>query len=174
MSSPPFLIPPNAPFTPEQRAWLSGFFAGFAAPDDSSITPLSPEANAAVMAGADSDDGEAPWHDQTLALELRMQLAQGRPLRRRLMAAMAQQDCGQCGYICETYADALAAKKEARLNLCAPGGKDTARMLKALAAELDQPSPAPTTVAPIGPASLRRPAARATIRRARLSLLAVG
>jgi sulfite reductase (NADPH) flavoprotein alpha-component len=151
LSSPPFLIPPNAPFTPEQRAWLSGFFAGFAAPDDSSITPLSPEANAAVMAGADSDDGAAPWHDQTLALESRMQLAQGRPLRRRLMAAMAQQDCGQCGYICETYADALATKKEARLNLCAPGGKDTARMLKALAAELDQPSPAPTTVAQIEP-----------------------
>lgn len=142
ISSPPFLIPPNAPFTPEQRAWLSGFFAGFAAPDDSSITPLSPEANAAVMAGADSDDGEAPWHDQTLALESRMQFAQGRPLRRRLMAAMAQQDCGQCGYICETYADALATKKEARLNLCAPGGKDTARMLKALAEELDSPTPA--------------------------------
>ncbi|KAF0132406.1 MAG: NAD(P)H-dependent nitrite reductase flavoprotein subunit [Methylocystaceae bacterium] len=150
-SSPPFLIPPNAPFTPEQRAWLSGFFAGFAAPDDSSITPLSPEANAAVMAGADSDDGAAPWHDQTLALESRMQLAQGRPLRRRLMAAMAQQDCGQCGYICETYADALATKKEARLNLCAPGGKDTARMLKALAAELDQPSLAPSIVAPVEP-----------------------
>jgi sulfite reductase (NADPH) flavoprotein alpha-component len=151
LSSPPFLIPPNAPFTPEQRAWLSGFFAGFAAPDDSSVTPLSPEANAAVMAGADNDDGEAPWHDQALALESRMLLAQGRPLRRRLMAAMAQQDCGQCGYSCETYADALAAKKEARLNLCAPGGKDTARMLKALAVELDQPSPAPTTVAQIEP-----------------------
>ncbi|MBG0794703.1 sulfite reductase subunit alpha [Methylocystis sp. H62] len=150
-SSPPFFIPPNAPFTQEQRAWLSGFFAGFAAPDDSSITPLSPEANAAVMAGADSDDGAAPWHDQTLALESRMQLAQGRPLRRRLMAAMAQQDCGQCGYICETYADALAARKEVRLNLCAPGGKDTARMVKALAAELDQPSPAPPIVAEVEP-----------------------
>ena len=109
------------------------------------------------MAGADNDDGEAPWHDQTLALESRMQLAQGRPLRRRLMAAMAQQDCGQCGYICETYADALAAKKEARLNLCAPGGKDAARMLKALAAELDQPSPAPAIVAPIGPAVASAP-----------------
>ena len=156
-SSPPFLIPPNAPFTPEQRAWLSGFFAGFAAPDDSSITPLSPEANAAVMAGADSHDGEAPWHDQTLAIESRMQLAQGRPLRRRLMAAMAQQDCGQCGYICETYADALAAKKEARLNLCAPGGKDTARMVKALAAELDQPSPAPAIVAQVEPTIVATP-----------------
>jgi sulfite reductase (NADPH) flavoprotein alpha-component len=153
MSSPTFLIPPDAPFTPEQRAWLSGFFAGFAAPEDSSVTPLSPEANAAVMAGpfVGGDDGEAPWHDQTLALETRMQLAQGRPLPHRMMAAMAQQDCGQCGYICETYADALAAKTEARLNLCAPGGKATARMLKTLAAELDQASSAPIIAAQIEP-----------------------
>jgi sulfite reductase (NADPH) flavoprotein alpha-component len=152
-SSPPFLIPPNAPFTPEQRAWLSGFFAGFAAPDDGAITPLSPEANAAVLAGppGEGDDGEAPWHDQTLALDARMQLAQSRPLRRRMMAAMAQQDCGQCGYNCETYADALAARKEERLNLCAPGGKDTARMLKSLAAELDQAPPAPANIARVEP-----------------------
>jgi len=152
-SSPPFLIPPNAPFTPEQRAWLSGFFAGFAAPDDGAVTPLSPEANAAVLAGAtgSGDDGESPWHDQTLALDARMQLAQGLPLRRRMMAAMAQQDCGQCGYNCETYADALAARKEERLNLCAPGGKDTARMLKSLAAELDQAPPAPANIARVEP-----------------------
>lgn len=152
-SSPPFLIPPNAPFTPEQRAWLSGFFAGFAAPDDGAVTPLSPEANAAVLAGppGEGDDGEAPWHDQTLALDARMQLAQGRPLRRRMMAAMAQQDCGQCGYNCETYADALAARKEERLNLCAPGGKDTARLLKSLAAELDQAPPAPAIIARVEP-----------------------
>lgn len=153
MTSPPYLIPPSAPFTPEQRAWLSGFFAGFAAPDDGAVTPLSPEANAAVLAGAsaDADDGEAPWHDQTLALDARMLLAQGRPLRRRMMAAMAQQDCGQCGYNCETYADALAGKKETRLNLCAPGGKYTARTLKTLAAELDQ-APAAPALAPAAPA----------------------
>jgi len=37
-----------------------------------------------------------------------MKLADGRPLRRRMMGAMAQQDCGQCGYNCQDYADALA------------------------------------------------------------------
>ena len=150
LPTPPDLIPPSAPFTPEQRAWLSGFFAGFAAPEDGAVTPLSPEANAAVMAGglADADDDEAPWHDQTLALDARMEMAKGRPLRRRLMAAMAQQDCGQCGYNCADYADALAARKEARLNLCAPGGKDTARMLKTLAVELDQAPPTPQKNSP--------------------------
>jgi sulfite reductase (NADPH) flavoprotein alpha-component len=68
----------------------------------------------------------------------RMKLAEGRPLRRRMMAAMAQQDCGQCGYNCHDYSDAIAAKSEARLNLCVPGGKETARMLKSLYEELDK------------------------------------
>ena len=67
-----------------------------------------------------------------------MKLAEGRPLRRRMMAAMAQQDCGQCGYNCNDYSDAIASKSEARLNLCVPGGKETARMLKSLYEELDK------------------------------------
>jgi len=50
---------------------------------------------------------------------------------------MAQQDCGQCGYNCKDYADRLFDKSETRLNLCVPGGKDTARMLKQLYAELE-------------------------------------
>jgi sulfite reductase (NADPH) flavoprotein alpha-component len=147
MPTPPMhdLIPESAPFSPEQRAWLSGFFAGFASPDGAAVAPLSPDANAAIL--AETDDDEAPWHDQTLPTQERMALAQGRPLRRRMMAAMAQQDCGQCGYNCESYADALAATKETRLNLCAPGGKETARLLKSLAEELEQsPSPARAAV----------------------------
>jgi len=148
--TPPFdFIPASAPFTPEQRTWLNGFFAGFAAPESAGVTPLSPQANAAVLGDASigADDGEAPWKDPALTLDARMELALGRPLRRRMMAAMAQQDCGQCGYNCELYADAVASRKEARLNLCAPGGKDTARKLKALAEELDAPSIATTETA---------------------------
>lgn len=137
------LIPESAPFSPEQRSWLNGFFSGLVLPETGGVTPLSPQENAAVLGGDPADDGEAPWHDQTLALDARMALAAGRPLRRRMMAAMAQQDCGQCGYTCETYADALAEGRDARLNLCAPGGKDTARMLKTLAAE-SKGAPAPT------------------------------
>ena len=146
---PPALLPESAPFTPEQRAWLNGFFAGLISLEVSAVTPLSPAESAALMPGAsagpqdpaqdavnDGDDGEAPWHDQTLPLAERMKLAEGRPLRRRLMAAMAQQDCGQCGYNCQDYSDAVARKTEERLNLCVPGGKETARMLKTLHAEL--------------------------------------
>jgi sulfite reductase (NADPH) flavoprotein alpha-component len=150
----PELIPESAPFTLEQRTWLNGFFAGLLSLDGAGIKPLSAAESAALMPSlpgmtapsGDADDGEAPWHDQTLPLAERMKLAEGRPLRRRMMAAMAQQDCGQCGYNCQDYSEALFSKKEARLNLCVPGGKETARMLKTLHQELDgSPSPAPTT-----------------------------
>jgi sulfite reductase (NADPH) flavoprotein alpha-component len=63
-----------------------------------------------------------------------------------MMAAMGQQDCGQCGYNCEDYADAIFLKSEERLNLCVPGGKETARMLKTLYAEFGA-IPAATAVA---------------------------
>jgi sulfite reductase (NADPH) flavoprotein alpha-component len=137
------MIPENAPFSAEQRAWLNGFFAGLLSTDSQGGTALpAPEsaALAATLAPAAAapgleDDG-APWHDQTLPLGERMKLADGRPLRRRMMAAMGQQDCGQCGYNCEDYANAIAAQAEDRLNLCVPGAKETARMLKTLVEEM--------------------------------------
>ncbi len=67
------------------------------------------------------------------------------------MAAMAQQDCGQCGYNCNDYSDAIASKSEARLNLCVPGGKETARMLKSLHEELDK-APAAASSSAVTPA----------------------
>jgi sulfite reductase (NADPH) flavoprotein alpha-component len=132
------LIPESAPFSPEQRAWLNGFFAGLLSLD-AGASPAPP--GAVSLPGqqgalADGDDGEAPWHDPAMALDERMKLAEGRPLRRRMMAAMAQQDCGQCGYNCEDYSNAIAEQAEPRLNLCVPGGKATARMLKSLVEEM--------------------------------------
>ena len=144
----PTLLPDSAPFTAEQRTWLNGFFAGLLSLDGG-VTPLSSEQTAALMAevmGApaargpldDGDDGQTPWHDQGLPLGERMKLAENRPLRRRMMAAMGQQDCGQCGYNCEDYSNAIFLKKEERLNLCVPGGKETARMLKSLYTEFGE------------------------------------
>ena len=143
----PSLIPESAPFTPEQRTWLNGLFAGMISLDEN-VTALSNEQAAKLLPDvldrgtpAEADDG-APWHDPAMPLPDRMKLADGKPLSRRMMAAMAQQDCSQCGYNCNDYADALFTKKETRLNLCVPGGKDTARMLKNLYAELGQAAPA--------------------------------
>ena len=146
-SSVPSLIPESAPFTPEQRTWLNGLFAGMISLDEN-VTALSNEQAAKLLPDvldrgtpAEADDG-APWHDPAMPLPDRMKLADGKPLSRRMMAAMAQQDCSQCGYNCNDYADALFTKKETRLNLCVPGGKDTARMLKTLYGELGVPQPA--------------------------------
>ena len=152
----PSLIPESAPFSAEQRVWLNGLFAGLLALEPG-VTPLSPEQAAALLPGgldfgatalrgqdSQEQDDDAPWHDPAMALTERMKLAEGRPLRRRLMAAMGQQDCGQCGYNCQDYSDALFSQKEERLNLCVPGGKDTARMLKVLHQELGNP-PVPAT-----------------------------
>ncbi len=133
----PSLIPESAPFSPEQRTWLNGLFAGMISLEES-VTPLSNEQAAKLMPGlldggapAEADDG-APWHDPAMPLPDRMKLADGKPLPRRMMAAMAQQDCSQCGYNCNDYANALFTKSEKRLNLCVPGGKETSRMLKQL------------------------------------------
>jgi sulfite reductase (NADPH) flavoprotein alpha-component len=149
------LLPESAPFTPEQRAWLDGFFIATLGLADVGVTALGPQDSAALMAdvvAADEDDG-APWHDQTLPLAERLKLAEGRPLRRRMMAAMGQQDCGQCGYNCQDYADALAAGRETKLNLCVPGGKDTQRTLKALSGELldDKATPSLVPATPAEP-----------------------
>ncbi len=149
------IVPDNAPFSDGQRAWLNGFLAGLLQLDGS--VALTPGESAAIVGGvaapADDDDDDAPWHDPALPIAERMKLAEGRPLRRRMMAAMAQQDCGQCGYNCRDYADALAARTEERTNLCAPGGRDTARMVKALYAELDAAKAAAPATTPAAPAN---------------------
>jgi sulfite reductase (NADPH) flavoprotein alpha-component len=158
------LLPETAPFTPEQRAWLDGFFVAALDLGHSGITALPAQDGAALMAGAaaaaaDEDDG-APWHDQTMAIDDRLKLAAGRPLRRRMMAAMGQQDCGQCGYNCQDYADAIFSQKEAKLNLCVPGGKETLRTLKTLYGEMGTAA-APALVpaaAPSQPAVVAEPA----------------
>jgi sulfite reductase (NADPH) flavoprotein alpha-component len=129
------ILPANAPFTPEQHDWLNGLFAGLLEGDVAALSKQDAEAlmpDLAFSKTAETDDGAAPWHDPAMPLVERMKLADGRPLQRRLMAAMGQQDCGQCGYNCAEYADAIFGKSEERLNLCVPGGKETARMLKTL------------------------------------------
>lgn len=131
------LIPENAPFSTEQRSWLNGFFAGLLSLDHvPGVSAVAGMPDVAAKALGGDDDG-APWHDPAMAIAERMTLAESRPVRRKLFAAMAQQDCGQCGYLCESYADKLASGEEARANLCVPGGKETSRMLKSLLVAVD-------------------------------------
>jgi len=172
------VIPETAPFSNDQRAWLNGFFAGLLSLDSAAAEAVGlPPAAAQALAGngeGAGDDGADPWHDPAMPIDERMELTEGRPVNRKLYAAMAQQDCGQCGYLCESYAEKLASGEEARANLCVPGGKETTRMLKKLLAERDvnaaPPPAAPadaneTAAAPVPGYARERPVA-ATFRSA--------
>ncbi len=130
------LVPATAPFSPEQRVWLNGFFAGLLSVEaETAAANLKGATPADVADAPQSQDDAAPWHDPALPIDERTKLAEGKPLPRKLFAAMAQQDCGQCGYLCETYSKAIADGAETKLNLCVPGGKETSRMLKRLLEE---------------------------------------
>ena len=111
------ILPESAPFNAAQRAWLNGFFAGLlglgaesngnansngsgysngngyshANGAGAAATALAPSAESVAVAEAEED---FPWHDPALPMEERLQLAEGRPIERKLMAAMAQLDCG--------------------------------------------------------------------------------
>src|SRR5262249_26776601 len=81
-----------------------------------------------------------PWHDPALPIDDRLKLADSRPVADRLMAAMAQLDCGACGYDCRKYSQAIADGSETRLTLCSPGGSETAKALKRLLKEQPHPT----------------------------------
>jgi sulfite reductase (NADPH) flavoprotein alpha-component len=125
----PQIIAADAPFTDAQRAWLNRLFA------EALLKSMPPPAAPSGPVVPQEDDS-TPWKDPGMLIEDRMVLAAERPLRWKLMAAMAQQDCGQCGYNCTDYSKAIFEQAEPRLNLCQPGGKATARMLKQLVEEM--------------------------------------
>jgi sulfite reductase (NADPH) flavoprotein alpha-component len=139
------VLPHSAPFSPAQRAWLNGFFAGLLGldgaaggnghgPGDGLAAIASVTAMAAPAPVAEVQE-DFPWHDSTLGLDERLALAEGRSYPRQLMAAMAQLDCGACGYLCQTYSEAIARGEEKDLKKCTPGGKETARRLKELVSQ---------------------------------------
>jgi sulfite reductase (NADPH) flavoprotein alpha-component len=144
LTAPPVpVIPDSAPFTSVQRAWLNGFLAGLYGGAD---------AGQVSVGAAPAEAEDFPWHDPSLELGERLDLAAGKPMKRRLMAAMAQLDCGQCGYLCQTYAEALAEGRETSLALCVPGAKATTKALKALVAEAPVAAvPAPAAATPARP-----------------------
>ena len=156
-------IPDNAPFSAPQRAWLNGLIAAFWS-EEPSESPLAADAGLAALApppaAAVSAAEDFPWHDPTLGIGERQALAAGRPLPLQLMAAMAQLDCGQCGYLCRTYAEAIAGGVETSLSRCVPGGKETSRVLKELM--VGGAAAAPTTVAASAATPAAAPASWAT------------
>jgi len=77
------------------------------------------------------------FHKDTLTLPERMQMAEemGGGIETKLFAAMAQTDCGACGWDCEGYAHAIATAETKDISLCTPGETETLDMLKKLMEE---------------------------------------
>jgi NADH-quinone oxidoreductase subunit B len=82
-----------------------------------------------------------PFHREDLTLPERMTMAQemGNGWQLRMFAAMAQTDCGACGWDCEGYANALATGETDDISLCVPGESETLDMLKLLMEEAGKP-----------------------------------
>jgi sulfite reductase (NADPH) flavoprotein alpha-component len=57
----------------------------------------------------------------------------------KLFAAMAQTDCGACGWDCEGYANAIATGETDDISLCVPGESETLDVLKQLMEEAGKP-----------------------------------
>lgn len=153
------IVPDSAPFSAEQRAWLNGFLAGILRTIDgqspagpsatlvaaaSALLPVptvsEADANATVPAPALPNIDDHPWHDPSLSVSERMSLAEKRPLPQRMMAALAQLDCGTCGYVCKSYAEAIVSGSEKNMTLCSPGGSETAKLLRQLSKERQNPA----------------------------------
>jgi NADH-quinone oxidoreductase subunit B len=96
------------------------------------------EAAAPEVIPADGTDGASPaaaFHNENLTLPERMELAKEGDLKTKLFAAMAQTDCGACGWDCEGYGEALATGETKDITLCVPGETETLDMLKILMTE---------------------------------------
>ncbi|HEU4581899.1 MAG TPA: (Fe-S)-binding protein [Polyangiaceae bacterium] len=130
------LVPENAPFDEEQRAWLNGFLAGVlglnANEARTSSAPASPGGAAAALRSRVEQPAVAP-DSGTVVPDT---------LERRLLTVLAQLDCGKCGYSCQGYAQALASGSESDTSLCAPGAANTREALNALLSEAGLSSPA--------------------------------
>jgi NADH-quinone oxidoreductase subunit B len=83
----------------------------------------------------------APFHRDDLTLPERMAMAKemGNGWETRMFAAMAQTDCGACGWDCEGYAHAIATGETDDISLCVPGESETLDMLELLMKEAGKP-----------------------------------
>jgi NADH-quinone oxidoreductase subunit B len=98
--------------------------------DEAVAAPQSTEAGTAEAAVA-APTGPA-FHNENLTLPERMELATDGDLKTKLFAAMAQTDCGACGWDCEGYAEAIAVGETKDITLCVPGEEETLDELKKL------------------------------------------
>ncbi|HEX8410405.1 MAG TPA: NADH-quinone oxidoreductase subunit NuoB [Thermoanaerobaculia bacterium] len=130
---------PAAPAPPKAAPAAAPAAAPGAEGEEVSQAEIEQAAAPEVVPG-DATDGAspaAPFHRDDLTLPERMAMAQemGNGWETRMFAAMAQTDCGACGWDCEGYANALAEGETDDISLCVPGESETLDMLKLLMEE---------------------------------------
>jgi NADH-quinone oxidoreductase subunit B len=130
---------PPAPAAKQPTQATSDAPVPVAAPVDASAAAIQEAAAPEVIPG-DATDGASPaspFHREDLTLPERMQMAQemGGKFETKLFAAMAQTDCGACGWDCEGYAEAIASGETKDITLCVPGETETLDELKKLMTE---------------------------------------
>ena len=130
---------PAPPAAPKPAAVAA---APAAAPAEGEVSEAEIQQAAAPEIPLDQDaqtgaSPEVPFHRDDLTLPERMEMAKevGNKWETRLFAAMAQTDCGACGWDCEGYANALATGETDDISLCVPGESETLDMLKLLMEE---------------------------------------
>jgi hypothetical protein len=127
---------PPAPAAKQPSQPTSDAPVPVAAPIDASAAAIQEAAAPEVVPG-DGTDGASPavpFHREDLTLPERMKMAaeMGANLETNLFAAMAQTDCGACGWDCEGYANAIATGETKDITLCVPGETETLDELKKL------------------------------------------
>jgi len=118
---------PEKPKAAPKPAPPAGAAAGVPAGEAAGATAVLEAAPEVVPAAP-----AVPFHNENLTLAERMQMAEGGDLKTKLFAAMAQTDCGACGWDCEGYAEAIANGETKDISLCVPGESETLDMLKEL------------------------------------------
>jgi NADH-quinone oxidoreductase subunit B len=128
---------PAAPAPPKAAAPAAVAAEGVEAVSEAEIQQAAaPE----IPLDQDAEAGASPavpFHRDDLTLPERMAMAEemGNGWETRMFAAMAQTDCGACGWDCEGYANALATAETDDISLCVPGESETLDMLKLLMEE---------------------------------------
>ena len=132
--------PPAAPKPAPAPAPASAPGAGAEVRTEEILQAAAPEVVAPEVAEAGASPA-VPFHREDLMLTERMQLANemGGKWETKMFAAMAQTDCGACGWDCEGYANALATGETDDISLCVPGETETLDMLKLLMEEAGKP-----------------------------------
>lgn len=121
---------------PERKAVAAAVAEAETAPEAIQQEVQAEEVSPAAAA-AEGASPAVPFHNENLTLPERMKMAaeMGGGLSLNLFAAMAQTDCGACGWDCEGYANAIATGETKDISLCVPGEDETLSMLEKLMKE---------------------------------------